>query len=140
MLDYSLSELLGLIFILFISFPVHELAHAYTADYFGDDTPRLYGRLTLNPFAHIDLMGALLLLVARFGWAKPVPVNEHTLERTSRFAPALVALAGPVSNLVLGIIGAIPLAAGLVSVQGFTTGGSLPTLGEILILFSFFNF
>jgi Zn-dependent protease len=60
---------------LLIAFTVHEFSHAWVADHFGDDTPRMNGRLTLNPLAHLDLFGSLLLLVGGFGWAKPVPVT-----------------------------------------------------------------
>jgi len=83
MFNLDPSSLFARLIILFIVFPVHELAHALTADYFGDDTPRVNGRLTLNPLAHLDPIGSLLLLVAWFGWAKPVPVNPYTLQRKS---------------------------------------------------------
>jgi Zn-dependent protease len=92
--------------IIFIGFPIHEFAHAWTATRFGDDTPRLQGRLTLNPLAHIDVMGALLVLVAGFGWAKPVQVNPYALNRRSSSAMMWVSLAGPLSNLLLAILAA----------------------------------
>lgn len=91
------------------AFTIHEFAHAFTADRFGDDTPRQQGRLTLNPLVHLDPIGTLLLLVAGFGWAKPVQVNPYALERRSPAAPMLVALAGPAANLLLAVIAAIPL-------------------------------
>jgi Zn-dependent protease len=134
----SLSEAIGLAVILLVSFPAHELAHALTADYFGDDTPRMQGRLTLNPLAHLDLFGSLLLVVAKIGWAKPVMVNEYTLMRRSRHAPAIVALAGPFTNLVLGILGALPIWMGLVPVpETMPTGLSLFL---VLWIFSIINF
>lgn len=105
--DYLL-EVIARLLIVFVAFPVHELAHAWLADYFGDDTPRVNGRLSFNPVAHIDIVGALVLMVYGFGWAKPVPVNEYKLSRTSKSAPMLVALAGPVSNLLLALLIAIP--------------------------------
>ena len=90
MLNFSLPQMISLAVVLLVALPIHELAHALAADYFGDDTPRLHGRITLNPFAHLDLVGSLMLLLAGFGWAKPVPVNEYALSMRSRYAPALV--------------------------------------------------
>lgn len=115
MLDLDLPTLISRIFILIIAFTVHELAHALTATYFGDDTPRINGRLTLNPIAHLDPMGSLLLIVAGFGWAKPVPVNPYALARTAPSALMWVSLAGPFSNLILAVLAAIPFRMGLVS-------------------------
>lgn len=97
------------IIVLVGAFTIHEFAHAFVADRFGDDTPRKQGRLTLNPLVHLDPIGSLLLLVAGFGWAKPVQVNPYALERRSPAAPMLVALAGPVANLLLAVVAAIPL-------------------------------
>jgi Zn-dependent protease len=95
--------------ILVLSLSFHEAAHAFTADRLGDPTARLLGRLTLNPIAHIDLIGTVvfpLLGMATglpiIGWAKPVPVNARNLRRP-RQDFALVALAGPVSNLILAL-------------------------------------
>jgi len=78
------SMVISYLFVLLIAFTVHEFAHAWTANYFGDDTPRLNGRLTLNPLKHLDPLGSIVLLFAGFGWAKPVPVNPYALERRSR--------------------------------------------------------
>ena len=74
------STLFTYIVILLIAFPVHEFSHAAVATYFGDETARLNGRLTLNPLKHLDPMGSLLLLFAGFGWAKPVPINPYALQ------------------------------------------------------------
>ncbi|MFZ6026512.1 MAG: site-2 protease family protein [Chloroflexota bacterium] len=93
--------------ILFIALPIHEFAHAWTANYFGDDTPRLYGRLTLNPLAHLDPMGSLMMIFVGFGWAKPVPVNPYALQRRSESAYMWVSLAGPLSNLLQALFGAV---------------------------------
>ena len=87
---------------------VHEFMHAYTAHRLGDDTARLMGRLSLNPLAHLDLLGSLFLLLLRFGYGKPVPVNESRLQGGRR-GGSIVALAGPTTNLVLATICAIPL-------------------------------
>jgi len=138
MFNYSLSEILAYAVILLVAFPAHELAHAVTADYFGDDTPRLQGRLTLNPFAHLDLFGALLLVLAGFGWAKPVMVNEYALMRRSRHAPWIVALAGPFTNLVLGVLGLLPIVFRLVVNTGVSTTGF--SIYNLLLIFSWINF
>jgi Zn-dependent protease len=119
---------------------VHEFAHAFTADYFGDDTPRSQGRLTLNPLAHLDPIGSLLLLVAGFGWARPVQINPYVLQRHSPAAPMYVALAGPLSNLVLAALAAIPLRFGLFDVNLFDPGSRLfPDTSYVLSWFVLLN-
>lgn len=119
--------------IMLISFPVHELAHAYVADYFGDMTPRNQGRLSLNPLKHLDLFGSLLLITAGFGWARPVMVNPMVLAQASPNANMLVALAGPASNLVLAFLGAIPFWFGLQIEPG--VNNFLPSLGFVAFVF-----
>ncbi len=109
MLGLDIPTLVSRIFTLLIAFSVHEFAHAWTANAFGDDTPRAAGRLTLNPLAHLDPMGTIVLIFAGFGWAKPVPVNPYALQRRSSSALMWVSLAGPFSNFLLAIIAAIPL-------------------------------
>jgi Zn-dependent protease len=78
----------------------HELAHAWTADKLGDMTPRNYGRLTLNPLAHMDLIGLLMFLFIGFGWAKPVPVNPNNFKNPKRDR-ILVSVAGPIANFII---------------------------------------
>jgi Zn-dependent protease len=105
-------QLVALVATLLVGLTVHEYAHAWSAFKLGDDTAYMQGRLTLNPLAHIDPMGALMLLVVGFGWAKPVPINPYVLgQRGTLF----VALAGPVSNVLLASAGALVLRSGLVS-------------------------
>lgn len=87
---------------------IHEFAHAWMADRLGDPTPRLDGRLTLNPLAHLDLVGTLLLLIARFGWGKPVRFDPYNLKNPRRDA-ALISLAGATANLLLAGLCAITL-------------------------------
>jgi Zn-dependent protease len=82
---------------------VHEYAHAYVAYKLGDPTAKSEGRLTLNPIKHIDPIGALFLLIFRFGWSKPVPINEYNFRRRETYT-ALVALAGPLSNLLMVLL------------------------------------
>jgi Zn-dependent protease len=89
---------------------VHEFMHAYTATRLGDDTARLLGRLSLNPMAHLDPFGTLLIVLAGFGYGKPVPFNESRLR--SALGVSAVALAGPFANLVLAFVCAIPLRFG----------------------------
>lgn len=91
-----------------IALSVHEFAHALAAAWRGDDTARLMGRLTLNPAAHVDGLGALSFLLLGFGWGKPVPVNGAVL-KNQRKDFLLIALAGPFSNLILAIISALLL-------------------------------
>ncbi len=85
---------------------VHEASHAFAATLLGDQTAKRMDRLTLNPFAHVDLSGFIMLLVAGFGWGKPVPFNPYNLKYRV-WGPALVAAAGPASNLVFGIMTAV---------------------------------
>lgn len=87
---------------LFLSVTFHEWAHGYVAYKFGDPTPKLQGRLTLNPFAHLDPLGTLMLFIIGIGWAKPVIINP--LNFPSKTQQMLVALAGPASNFLLAII------------------------------------
>jgi Zn-dependent protease len=95
---------------------VHEFMHAYTAHRLGDDTARLLGRLSLNPMAHLDPFGTLLLVLAGFGYGKPVPFNESRLRTT--MGVTFVALAGPLANLVLAALCAIPLRFSSASLLG----------------------
>lgn len=90
---------------IFFSLTVHEFFHAYVAYRFGDSTAKDMGRLTLNPLAHLDLFGTLMMFLSgfRFGWAKPVPVNPYNL-RNPRVADFWISAAGPISNLCLGFV------------------------------------
>jgi len=141
MLNLDPPTLIARLIVLVFAFTFHELAHAAVATYFGDETPRMNGRLTLNPLAHLDPMGALLLLVAGFGWAKPVPVNPYVLNRRSTSAMMWVSLAGPLSNLLMAVVASIPFQAGLVTLADAyaPSAGILPTPGKILIEFIAIN-
>ena len=96
---YIISSLV----VIFLTMPVHEWAHGFAAVKLGDDTPRFQGRLSLNPFAHIDYIGALCILLFGFGWAKPVQVNGRNLRNPKRDM-AFVALAGPLANIIVAFI------------------------------------
>jgi len=88
---------------LLISLSIHEFSHAWVADYLGDPTARLQGRLTLNPKAHIDTFGIVFLLLFGFGWGKPVPVDSFNL-KNPRKDTLWISLAGPASNFILAIL------------------------------------
>lgn len=91
--------------IIFLCFPIHECAHALVAKILGDDTAERQGRVTLNPLAHIDPMGAICMCICCIGWAKPTPVDLRNCRKTSmRTANVLVSLAGPLSNIILALI------------------------------------
>jgi Zn-dependent protease len=110
------AVLLSRLLILLIALPIHELAHAFIAYRLGDVTARDYGRLSFNPLDHLDPIGAIMILLGGFGWAKPVPVNPYGLyrSRNSTIGFALVSLAGPLSNLFLAALFAIPIRLGLI--------------------------
>ena len=91
---------------LLIAITIHEFAHAYTADKLGDPTPRSQGRLTLNPLAHLDPLGTLMLLLFRFGWGRPVQFDPHNLDNPRQDA-AKISIAGPISNLLLAFFASI---------------------------------
>ena len=100
----ALSEVLAILVIVFLVLPFHEWAHAVTASKLGDTSIKYRGRLTLNPLAHIDPFGALALLLFGFGWAKPVPVDARNF-KNPKLGMGIVALMGPVSNIVAAIVG-----------------------------------
>jgi Zn-dependent protease len=123
---------------LLVAFPIHEFSHALAATLLGDGTPRLLGRLTLDPRAHFDPTGGLLLAISLLafgggiGWAKPTPYNPMNL-RYGQWGEAIVAVAGPISNLVLAIAGAIPLR------YIYATGMEVGMLTDFLDLFVTIN-
>lgn len=105
--DFDIIDLIiyvsSIAFVVFCATPLHEFAHALIAVKLGDDTPRLRGRLTINPMAHIDKRGALMIFLFGFGYAKPVEVRMRRFKKPKRDM-ALVALAGPVSNILQSLI------------------------------------
>jgi Zn-dependent protease len=145
-LDY-IPGLISAIITLIIAFTIHEFSHAKVADLYGDETPRNAGRLTLNPLAHLDPIGSLMVLLFWFGWAKPVPVNPYQLRRRSNTALMFVSLAGPASNFVMALLASIPIRIGLVShMQSIQQAASqsllttiFPTPYEFLLDFIFIN-
>jgi len=103
MFGLSLQEILRVVPAILVGLALHELAHAYVALRLGDDTAKLQGRITLNPLKHIDPFGFLMLLIAGFGWAKPVMIDRSKLRKPAR-DDILIALSGPLSNLLFALL------------------------------------
>ena len=103
-LAFPLEMIPYVVITLIVAFTLHEFAHAFVAYKFGDPTAQRQGRLTLSPLAHLDPIGTILIFIAGFGWAKPVPVNRFFFKRP-RLAGVLVSVAGPLSNLLLALLG-----------------------------------
>ena len=101
-MDFFIERLLIIPGIL-VGFAFHEFAHAKVADMLGDDTPRRLRRVTLDPAAHIDILGFIMLIIAGFGWGKPVPINENNFKKPVRDS-MLVSAAGPLTNLVVAAL------------------------------------
>lgn len=100
-----IMQLLSTAFVVFFTLPIHQYAQALVATKLGDQTPRLSGRLTLSPLAHIDIMGALMIFLVGMGYGKPVPINMHNFDmKNKKVGVALVSLASPVSSLILAVI------------------------------------
>jgi Zn-dependent protease len=133
-------DFIFIIIILIFSVVIHEVAHGYAANYLGDPTARLAGRLTLNPIKHLDMMGsiiipAILILTSAgfiFGWAKPVPYNPYNLRKGGKWAEAIVAGAGPASNFLIAIIFGLLLRFGIVF--GFATVPFIQIAGIIVFV------
>ncbi|HZJ78445.1 MAG TPA: site-2 protease family protein [Clostridia bacterium] len=131
----SLQTLMGVlaaVFVVFCTLPVHEYAHAYVATKLGDPTPRLSGRLTLNPLAHIDPMGALMIMLVGFGYAKPVQVNMRNFKNAKRDM-ALTALAGPMSNILMAFVFIL-----LINVFTLISISSGSTISQVSIWFFYY--
>lgn len=134
---YMLSSFQDFIYWAIIAVPsiliastVHEYAHALSAFKLGDPTAKAEGRLTLNPLKHIDPIGALSMILFRFGWSKPVPINEYNFDKREEYT-ALTALAGPVSNLILaGLTGII---------NSFINSERFPLIVFLLYIFATIN-
>ncbi len=109
--------------VLLTTLPLHEFAHAWAAYKLGDDTASIHGRLTINPFAHLDPVGSLMIILVGFGWAKPVPINPTRFRGDMRKGMAISALAGPAANIVVAFITLIILKL-LVGASYMLTGSS----------------
>jgi Zn-dependent protease len=130
MFGRSALDLLLSVPAILIAITIHEFAHAWMADRLGDPTPRQRGRLSLNPLVHLDPLGTLMLLIARFGWAKPVEVNPRYFANW-RMGMIQVAVAGPLSNIVLAFAVGFLVRAGVFSLP--------PLLGQFALYLVLFN-
>ena len=120
-----------------IASTIHEYAHGYLAYKMGDPTAKAAGRLTLNPLAHIDPLGALAMVIFRFGWSKPVPINEYNFQNRE-LGTAITALAGPISNIL--VVGLCALINWIFNIELTTIVGTLLlTFAIINLALAFFN-
>lgn len=145
-------SLVALAIALVLGISVHEFSHAAAATWLGDSLPRQQGRLTLAPLAHLDVMGSLMFVIAGFGWGKPVQYNPYALRAGPRTGPAIVSAAGPLSNVILAVLFAVPTrlvvfwltaGSGFLSAQPPQAALTLLTLLQGIVYFnlilSFFN-
>lgn len=130
-----ITYIMSCLITIFLVLPLHECAHGFVAVKLGDDTPKHQGRLTLNPLAHIDYVGAILLLLVGFGWAKPVQINPRRF-KNPKAGMAISALAGPMSNLLAAVAAGL-LYNGLLALV-LNTGGD--TTGVLVYVLMFFQF
>jgi len=128
-----LIHILVILFVVFVILPIHEFAHAGAAYLLGDKGIKYRGRLTFNPLAHVDPMGALCLLLVGFGWAKPVPIDPRYF-KNPKGGMALSALAGPMSNLICGFLSGVSL----VLITNFAPQMYAGKFGYYFILFLFY--
>lgn len=131
-LAYPLEKIPYVAITLIIAFSVHEFAHAFAAWKFGDDTAKRQGRLTLNPMQHLDPFGTILIFIAGFGWARPVPVNRFFFKKP-RIAGITVSFAGPFSNLVMASLGFIIWYALVATGIAATLPAAVPDFLDIFI-------
>jgi Zn-dependent protease len=133
----SIARTIAFALVLAVAFSVHEFAHAWAAYRLGDPTAKNHGRLTLDPRKHLDVLGSLMVLAVGFGWAKPVPVNPYNLRNGPKAGMAMVAVAGPLSNLILAIVAAIPLRLGLIGT--YYISNYLPNPQQLFLTFVWLN-
>lgn len=146
----AVFTLLGFTLAIVVAITVHEFSHALSANLLGDDTAKSKGRLTLNPLAHLDPAGTVMIVVVGFGWGRPTPVNPARFGKRMRSGMAAVSFAGPISNVIIASLCAVPVKIGLLSpgIVGFSIFGGEPgdfwayLLGSIIfinILLAAFN-
>lgn len=124
------------IFVFFVSLAIHEFAHAFSAFKMGDPTAKLAGRMTLNPFKHLDFMGFLMFIFLGVGWAKPVPINPLNFRKFKK-GTRVVSISGVLANFVLGLLSAIVLAILLATVGA--GGVAMGYIYSILLYFMLVN-
>lgn len=123
-MDFNIKLMLIEVPVILFALTVHEFSHAWVAGLLGDDTAKRQGRLTLNPLAHLDVLGTVLMFIVGFGWAKPVPVNPLNF-KNPRKGMLLVAVAGPVSNLLMAIAAGLILRSGVLGIVASSLTGPL---------------
>jgi Zn-dependent protease len=132
-MNFNFTNLLLLAPPILLALTFHEFAHAYVANRFGDDTAKRSGRLTMNPLAHLDPFGTLMIFIVHFGWAKPVPVNPYNL-RNPKKDMLWISAAGPLSNMILALISGLLL-------RFIATSGMMPApdsmLGLLIVMVVF---
>jgi Zn-dependent protease len=140
--NFSVAEVIGLAVALVAGITFHEFSHAASADALGDHRPRALGRVSLNPARHIDPMGAIIFVLAGFGWGRPVPVNGYAL-RPGRIGMAYVAAAGPIANLALAVaVAAVFRVADMAGLLGIGSGFVFVVLVSIVfynVVLALFN-
>ncbi len=139
---YFALEVLSRVLVFLLVIPIHESAHAWVAHKLGDDTAYKQGRISLNPFVHLDLFGCVLMILTGFGWAKPVPVSPSKM-KNPRKGFALTALAGPLSNLIAAFIAALIFQIICVTGIGMSAPGELAVeevdkMYYVLLILEFF--
>jgi Zn-dependent protease len=132
----TLEELIGLVVALVIGITFHEFSHAFVANELGDHRVRALGRVSLNPLRHLDPLGSIFILLAGFGWGRPVPVNVYAL-RPGRIGMTFVALAGPIANMSVAAVVAVVFRAA--EMAGLLSGGSFDFLGSVLFWTVLYN-
>ncbi len=133
----ALMQILAVSIVVFLVMPLHEFAHGFIAYKLGDKTAKNMGRLRFSPSAHIDPVGALMILLVGFGWAKPVPVNPQNF-KNPKVGMALTALAGPVSNLLAALVGGLFVNGLIAVVYNVAIPNSMYTVLDLL--YTFFSY
>lgn len=134
MLDFNLTRLLLWLPAVIIALTFHEYAHAKVADQLGDSTARYMGRMSLNPFVHLDPLGFIMLLLAGFGWAKPVPVNPLNLRGDRTRGMMLVSAAGPLMNLFVAFSAALVLNFALPDTRALSSSAPLVQIMRSIVI------
>ena len=135
----SISQTIALAITLVIAFTIHEFMHAFVAYRLGDSTAKNQGRLTLDPRRHLDVLGSLMVLAFGFGWARPVPVSPNYLRYGPKTGMAIVAAAGPLSNLLLAVVVGLLINVSGIEFSSFMASRFLPSPGELLFTFIWLN-
>lgn len=133
---FDLTTIIANIPALLIGFAFHEYAHAFVADRLGDPTPRSQGRLTMNPFVHLDLFGTLMAVFFQFGWAKPVQTHPQYFKGNPTRGHMMVAIAGPLMNLFIAFIGMV---VWVVLLHSFGTSSWMPIFSKIMMAIVLMN-